>query len=216
MKDFLKPPLKEFSFNVNPLIKKTHQSPLMENESFIYSYFIQIQYVLGYANLYIIPTLSISMPHIHDKIDFTVEVYIIHNNKVLLRKHDKYKVWLSVGGHIELDEDSNQAAIREVKEEVGLDVELYHDASYHVNVSEGYKDLIPPQFMNRHRINETHEHITLVYFAKSDTDKLILSETEKAEDCRWFSKTELDDPKYQLKSYVRHYAKTALEKLLTN
>ncbi len=62
------------------------------------------------------------MPHIHEKIDFTVEVFIVYDNKVLLRKHDKYKKWLSIGGHIELDEDPNQAAIREVKEEVGLDI----------------------------------------------------------------------------------------------
>src|SRR3989344_4139224 len=112
------------------------------------------------------------MPHIHDKIDFTVEIFIVYDNKVLLRKHDKYKMWLSVGGHIELDEDSNQAAIREVKEEVGLDVELYHRGNYHLTKKEGYTELIPPQFMNRHRINETHEHITLVYFAKARTDKL--------------------------------------------
>jgi len=55
------------------------------------------------------------MPHIHDKIDFTVEVFVVHQKAVLLRRHDKYKIWLSVGGHIELDEDPNQAAIREVK-----------------------------------------------------------------------------------------------------
>ena len=64
------------------------------------------------------------MPHLHEKIDFTVEVFIVHKNRVLLRLHDKYRIWLSVGGHIELDEDPNQAAIREVKEEVGLDIEL--------------------------------------------------------------------------------------------
>lgn len=39
-----------------------------------------------------------------------------------MRRHDKYKIWLGVGGHIELDEDPNQAALREVKEEVGLAV----------------------------------------------------------------------------------------------
>lgn len=54
------------------------------------------------------------MAHIHEKIDFTVEVFVVFQNKVLLRKHDKYKIWLSVGGHIELDEDPNQAALREV------------------------------------------------------------------------------------------------------
>ena len=47
------------------------------------------------------------MPHIHEKIDFTVEIFIIYNNKILFRKHDKYGVWLSVGGHVELYEDPN-------------------------------------------------------------------------------------------------------------
>jgi len=64
------------------------------------------------------------MPHIHKLIDFTVEVFIVHKHKVLLRRHDKYKKWLSIGGHIELHEDPVEAAIREVKEEVGLEVEV--------------------------------------------------------------------------------------------
>lgn len=152
------------------------------------------------------------MPHIHDKIDFTAEVFVVHNNKVLLRKHDKYGIWLSVGGHIELDEDSNEAAIREVKEEVGLDVELYHEGSHLLNV-EDYKDLILPQSMNRHRINDTHEHVTLVFFAKADTDKLSLSETEKSDACKWFAKEELEDPRYDIKPSILKDALAALDKL---
>src|SRR3989344_5859609 len=105
------------------------------------------------------------MPHIHEKIDFTAEVFIVHQDKVLLRKHDKYKIWLSIGGHIELDEDPNQAALREVKEEVGLGVDLYNPHSTPFPISSG--ELIPPIFVNRHRINEKHEHVTLVYFATS-------------------------------------------------
>ena len=66
----------------------------------------------------------IDMPHIHEKIDFTSEVFIVYQDKVLLRIHDKYGRWLSIGGHIELDEDPVQAAIREAKEEVGLDIEI--------------------------------------------------------------------------------------------
>ena len=56
------------------------------------------------------------MAHIHEKIDFTASVYIVFENKVLLRLHDKYNLWLGVGGHIELDEDANAALLREVKE----------------------------------------------------------------------------------------------------
>lgn len=46
------------------------------------------------------------MPHIHDKIDFTADVFIVHKNKVLLCMHDKYHMWLCVGGHIELTDNS--------------------------------------------------------------------------------------------------------------
>lgn len=45
-----------------------------------------------------------NMAHIHEKIDFVADVFIVYKDKVFLRMHDKLHVWLSVGGHIELDE----------------------------------------------------------------------------------------------------------------
>lgn len=155
------------------------------------------------------------MPHIHDKIDVTSEVFIVYRNKVLLRKHDKYGIWLSVGGHVELDEDPNQAAIREVREEVGLNVQLYHEGLT-LAKDESYRELIPPQFMNRHRINDSHEHVTLVYFARANTDKLVLSKTEKSEDCRWFAKEDLVRIDGELRDNIRTYARSALEKLASD
>jgi 8-oxo-dGTP pyrophosphatase MutT (NUDIX family) len=149
------------------------------------------------------------MPHIHEKIDFCAEVFIVHNNKVLLRKHDKLGIWLGVGGHIELDEDPNQAAIREVKEEVGLDVELYNPTNLHKR--ENFKELIPPKHINRHKINDTHEHIALVYFAKANTDQLVLSKIEVTEDCKWLTKEELND--LNLNKDIKKYAIHALELL---
>jgi len=150
------------------------------------------------------------MPHIHDNIDFTAEVFVVHENKVLLRLHDKYKIWLSVGGHIELHEDPNQAAIREVEEEVGLKVNLHGHSQ--LLKQDNYSELIPPRFMNRHRINEKHEHVTLVYFAYSPTDELIISEEEKGE-CKWFTMEELNDPKSEVPLHVKFYAKAALTEL---
>ncbi len=153
------------------------------------------------------------MPHIHDKIDFTAEAFIVHKNKVLLRKHDKYKIWLSVGGHIELDEEPNEAVIREVKEEVGLDVELVCKENYSLIENNQYKPLIPPEFLNIHKINDDHKHISMVYFAKSNTEKLVLSEEEKSDGCKWFTKSDLEDPKYQIGEQIKIYARAALEKL---
>ena len=64
------------------------------------------------------------MAHIHEKIDFTVAIFVVHDAKVLLILHRKLGKWLPLGGHIELDEDPEIAARREAKEESGLDVEL--------------------------------------------------------------------------------------------
>lgn len=156
------------------------------------------------------------MPHIHEKIDFTIEVFIVHKNKVLLRKHDKFKIWLSVGGHIELDEDPNEAALREVKEEVGLEIELYNIFPTPINQEKDYQELIPPVFLNRHRINENHEHICLVYFAKANTDELLLSDKEVTDECKWFSLEDINSPSFNLRENVKLYAKTALQRLAEN
>ena len=153
------------------------------------------------------------MPHIHEKIDFTVEVFIVHKNKVLLRKHDKYKIWLSVGGHVELNEDPNEAAVREVKEEVGLDVTLADGLRPAGNDANGYKELIPPKFLNRHTISSNHEHVSLIYFAAAPTDSIENEGREKSDECKWFTEEELNDPSYALRESVKLYAKTALKEL---
>ena len=153
------------------------------------------------------------MPHIHEKIDFTVEVFIVYKNTVLLRKHDKYNIWLSVGGHIELDEDPNHAAIREVKEEVGLDIELYNPFHYEMEQSSTYHELIPPFFLNRHTIHEAHQHITLTYFAKAPTNEIHqITAEEKSNELRWFTEEDLKQKK-DLSQHVRMYAQKALEEL---
>lgn len=153
------------------------------------------------------------MAHIHELIDYTSEVYNVYQDKVLLRKHDKYKIWLSVGGHIELDEDPNKAAVREVKEEVGLDVELDDTLRPPIEDNDRYQELIPPYFMNIHKIGDTHKHITLVYFAKALTDKITqIADGEVSEECRWFTKDELENLE-DIQESVKYYATKALEKL---
>jgi 8-oxo-dGTP pyrophosphatase MutT (NUDIX family) len=157
------------------------------------------------------------MPHIHEKIDFVAEAYVVHNGRVLLRKHDKYKQWFPVGGHIELDEDPPHAAVREAKEEVNLDIELVPAARFNnIHDTMGFSDaqeLLPPRFMNRHSINETHEHIALVYFATATTDVIRQGEHEISDGIRWFMPEELDDSTFGVTDRIRYYAHAALEAL---
>ncbi len=84
--------------------------------------------------------------------------------KILLIHHRKLDKWLPLGGHIELDEDPEQAALREAKEESGLDVELLGERP--PTTSPGTRALIAPRFLDIHRISDTHEHIGMIYWAR--------------------------------------------------
>lgn len=148
------------------------------------------------------------MPHIHEKIDFVVDVFVVYDNKVLIRLHDKYKRWLAVGGHVELDETPDVAAVREVKEEVGLDIRLippYVTPQFDVE----YTALSNPWYMNIHPVNEVHKHLSLVYFASSESDVVV---PEKADDkWQWVSKEELESNELGIGETTLFYAKEALK-----
>ncbi len=164
-----------------------------------------MKYIKEYHNFH-------PMPHIHEKIDFCVECYIVNDNTVLLRYHDKYNLWLSVGGHIELDEDPVEAILREIKEEVGItDITIYQPRALFDSVDEpGVKDKIPPYFMYRHHVNKTHEHVAFVYFASTTQSQITQGPTEKTTKVHWFTKEDLNDKKFGVNDRIRYYALEAL------
>ena len=53
-----------------------------------------------------------------------VNVAVIHEGKILLTKRNDFHVWCIPGGGVEEGESVAEAAIRETKEETGMDVEL--------------------------------------------------------------------------------------------
>ncbi len=63
------------------------------------------------------------MPHLFYDLDFTVSVFVVHLQQVLLVHHRKLEKWLPVGGHIEIGENPEAAAKREAFEESGLEIE---------------------------------------------------------------------------------------------
>ena len=150
------------------------------------------------------------MAHIHEKIDFTVAIFVVRNHKILLIHHRKLDKWLPLGGHIELDEDPEIAALREAKEESGLDVELLGERP--PTTEPGTRALITPRFLDIHRITDTHEHIGLIYWARPKDGSLTLADAEH-HDIRWCSAAELDALQPAMSNAVKWYCRKAIEEV---
>jgi len=120
---------------------------------------------------------------------FTATTFIVHQNKTLLHLHRSLKMWLPPGGHIDRDELPHIAALREVKEETGLDVNLVHDMP--TIQSENAIELPSPRHLLLENINPYHKHIDMIYFAAADTFDARPDEGESL-DIRWFSAEDLE------------------------
>lgn len=151
------------------------------------------------------------MAHIHELIDWCVGVYIVHDNKVLIRLHEKYNIWIHVGGHVELDENPVTAAKRECLEEVGLEVEIAGESTVpQLPDSTENLELPPPAHMNIHRVSDTHQHIDLVYYATSQSDAVIPE--NEGEEWVWLTKEEVENHP-EMTAKVKRYALGALNQL---
>jgi len=134
------------------------------------------------------------MPHINELIDYTVNVFVVYQNKVLLRYHDKYKFWGGASGHVELDETPEVAAVRETVEEVGLKIVLYDQNKPDYSDDERVNKLIAPIYMDIHKISDTHKHIGMVYFASSDSDIVNPQESKDRSDVwKWVTEEEIEN-----------------------
>jgi len=150
------------------------------------------------------------MAHIHDKIDFTAVILVVREGRVLLIHHRKLDRWLPLGGHIELGEDPEQAALREAKEESGLDVELLGERP--PTTEPGTRALIAPRFLDIHRISATHEHIGMIYWARPKSGSATLS-AEEHHDIRWCSAADLDTLQPPMSNAVKWYCLKAIEEI---
>lgn len=144
----------------------------------------------------------------------TVAVYIVNNtNQILLIYHKKARAWFPPGGKVEEGELTHQAAIREVKEEVGLDIDFIYDFDWVTinnstdNVYEKTGDLPQPIFVN---VYDKGLHIQEDFFYLSKVKDVEILNNEDHE-VMWVSLEEIEklDTFEQIKKqakYIMHLA----------
>ncbi|MBW6462424.1 MAG: NUDIX domain-containing protein [DPANN group archaeon] len=109
---------------------------------------------------------------------FAATAYIIFKDKVLLINHPKIKRWLPVGGKVDPDETPDQAVLREIKEEVGLDVKIMARKEVLSNKVVSYR------YAQLEDLGKKF-HFDFIYYAKSDTYTLKMD--AEISEAKWFT-----------------------------
>lgn len=145
---------------------------------------------------------------------FTVSVFIVCNDKVLLHLHKKAKKILPLGGHIEINELPEEAVIREAKEEAGLKINLYNPLDIALKKScdlSGEKLLINPMHTIFGDVSPTHSHIDFVYYATTNSFEAC-PENGESKILKWYSKEDLNNST-NIQANILTMANEALELL---
>ncbi|WP_455383683.1 NUDIX hydrolase [Salinispira pacifica] len=141
--------------------------------------------------------------------DWTATTLVVHRGRVLLHAHRKLGLVLPLGGHIEPGELPDEAALREVREESGFEVELLHAPP--VWPLTDVRQLARPVALLLEDISPGHQHIDLIYIAtlKDQPDHPSHPPGSGTEELMWLSATEIET--VEMPENVRSLARYALE-----
>lgn len=107
-----------------------------------------------------------------------VIVAIIDDGKVLLTKREDFEVWCLPGGSMEDGETLAEGAVREAKEETGLDVELTRLVGVYSRMGGGMRDthavLYAARPIGGELKTQPHETIEVAYFPFDQLPKELL------------------------------------------
>ncbi len=131
---------------------------------------------------------------------FVATVYVVGDGATLLHEHERLGLWLPPGGHVDRDELPHETALREVREETGLEVDLLRD---HDDVRSPTVEPLPePAHLLLEDIDVfegrvAHQHVDFVYYGRADTREIEPAAGEQpAEAWEWVTSEELREERF--------------------
>lgn len=120
---------------------------------------------------------------------FVATVYIVNDGATALHQHPSLGLRLPPGGHIDRDELPHEAALRETREETGLDPTLVTTGTHYE--SDTARTIPAPQHLLLEDINVHangdvgHQHIDHVFFASVDSRDISPDGNDEVSEDAW-------------------------------
>ncbi|MBU5482687.1 NUDIX hydrolase [Clostridium sp. MSJ-11] len=132
--------------------------------------------------LYSIDTLDNILTRDNEIAHITSSAFVVNKtkDKVLMIHHNIYNSWSWTGGHADGEEDLLGVAIREVKEETGID-------NVHPVIEDIFSlDILPVLgHMKRGKYVSAHLHLSVAYLLEGDENELLIVKADENSDVKW-------------------------------
>ncbi len=104
--------------------------------------------------------------------------------------HPKLKSWMPPGGHLEENEDHETAALREIREELGISSGFFLQPS-HIDlhpIDERARVMLHPYCILEEKIEEGHFHLDFIFYAITSEGSL---KSPELHELRWMNLEEI-------------------------
>jgi 8-oxo-dGTP pyrophosphatase MutT (NUDIX family) len=127
----------------------------------------------------------------------------VSSGKFLLHFHKKVKKWLQFGGHMDGELNPADTALREVKEESGIENIYFFPSKNDVTPID-----IEIQQIPEYNAKPAHLHYDFRFLIATDTPEQLNTGLENvSNEFAWISIEDIDDPKYDLETAAKRLIK---------
>ena len=114
---------------------------------------------------------------------------------MLLVQHKKLDKWLPPGGHMDEGELPHECALREVKEEIGIEVTLINDKFLEPFASATEEEIPAPicifhETIEQYKDKPKHKHIDFIYLMEAD-EQTVTPLFAEITDAKWLTLEEI-------------------------